>query len=932
MAKAFGIPIESAVHRQLEARKEVLKQDSRVLQRNMLLQNKGAWIRVVSGVDTKNPNEEEYTDTLASNFILQGGVLKSKQAADGKRNTQLREGIQLLGNFLDDEKIVHNGAYAYDQQLGYRPMPGIDSFTVQSQGSYGTLKKADIGFKVWSLEQLDAMEQLYFRPGFNILVEYGSSSYLDSSNDNLDVTTLDTSLAQDFLTRSKTLAELDRKIDELEEKTSYNYTGFIGRIINFSWAYNTDGGFDCSVQMQARGEIVESLKLLLKDDKESGLDEFVKSTTTKAPEFTILKGLKALKINGKNKEFAKKYLLDENGKFDDKEFIVTRSNRFNVEGLEQEASEDSKYEPGTSYENQFVFTTLGTIFTLCNNFVIPENEKKEKETKFRTKRYERKHSSPYITFPGHIALNPTISMLPKKDGAGAYLSDLDLYGNYTDSVKYPNEVIDSRLESDNIYHILVNIDQAISIVESFFKDSDNTDGINVFTFIKTLLGKLNSNQGGINQLDLDLDKKANEWRVVDRNYYDPEKSSGEKYSELDIVGLGSLVTNFSLETKISGELTNMLAISAAVSGNKEDLNSMSRYNKGVKDRYKDSVYIGVADKKVETESDEDSDTEKVFDDGGKISNAYVIYNKRKKLDEAAFNNTKLNHSSFTSKAYKQYQQSLRMSGKKAAYKGIIPMGLSLTIDGISGLKVGEAFRINNNVLPSRYTNRVGFIITGLTDNINSNNRWETQINTKMFNLPSNEQPSNADEWKKQQAKLQKVKAKRRKQAIKELSEYSAVNSAGQENVKAMYGKPGAGPFSTVVVPKGFNLTYDGKPVTKIRNVHSKVSGNLTSAFNEILSSYGEAKVKQLKINLYSGTYNKRTKRGGTTWSMHSWGIAIDLYYAKNKLRTKAPEAAFSKPEYKEMIDIFERNGFYSLGRAKNYDYMHFQAWDPNQKE
>ena len=928
--KAFGIPISPIVFRQLEARKEILKDPVKIAEKNMLLHNKGSWCRVVSGVDSQIDNENEFTPKLASNYILQGGTLKNSKDSQGKSTTKLREGLNFMGNFLDEG---NESSYVYDEISGFRPMIGIDSFQVQSQGSYGTLKKADIGFKVWTLEQLDAMEQLFFRPGFNILVEYGSAAYLDSESTNLDINTIETSIAQDFLDKTKTLSQLDKKITELEEETCHNYSAFLGRIINFSWSYNSDGGFDCSVQIQAKGEIVESLKLFLPDNKDSGLKDFVKTKVSKTPDFTITKALRALKISGKNEEFAKKFLLDLEGKHDEEEFIVTRSNRFNVEGLETEASADEKYEPGTSYENQFVFTTLGTLLSVCNNFLVPENEKGEKETFFRTKRYENKLSSSYITFPGHVAFNPSICMVPKKEGKGVYLSDLELYGGYTGTTKYPNELNDDRLENSNVYHILVNIDHAIETLTSMSKAKD-LDKQNVFTFLKSILGDINANLGGINQFDLDLDKTENEWRVVDRNYYDPEKSSKDNFNILDLVGLGSLVTNFSLSSKISGELTNMLAISAAVSGDDKNLDAMSSYNIGVKDRYKDKLDTGPAEKNTSsndsTTDDSSKEQEIALEYGAAVSNIYAVYSRSKKLDRESFINGKVNHQQFTSKAYKLNQRSVRQKGQKAPFKGIIPMDLKLSIEGISGLKVGEAFRVNNNVFPARYANKVGFIITGITDQINSNNQWVTDIDTKMFTLPATEVPDPA--FKISQDKLKKQKEDRRKLAKASLSAESAGGTRGQENVKAMYGQPGEGPFTTLVVPKGFNLTYDGKPVSKIRNVHSKVSSNLRQAFEQILSSYGAAQVQSLKINVYSGTYNKRVKRGGTTWSMHSWGIAIDLYYAKNKLRTKAPEAAFSKPEYKNMIDIFERNGFYSLGRAKNYDYMHFQAWDPNQKE
>jgi hypothetical protein len=63
-------------------------------------------------------------------------------------------------------------------------------------------------------------------------------------------------------------------------------------------------------------------------------------------------------------------------------------------------------------------------------------------------------------------------------------------------------------------------------------------------------------------------------------------------------------------------------------------------------------------------------------------------------------------------------------------------------------------------------------------------------------------------------------------------------------------------------------------------------------------------------------------------SMHAFGAAIDLYPAKNTLKMKADTALFAKPEYKDFIDIMESYGWYSLGKYKGYDYMHFQTEKP----
>lgn len=74
-------------------------------------------------------------------------------------------------------------------------------------------------------------------------------------------------------------------------------------------------------------------------------------------------------------------------------------------------------------------------------------------------------------------------------------------------------------------------------------------------------------------------------------------------------------------------------------------------------------------------------------------------------------------------------------------------------------------------------------------------------------------------------------------------------------------------------------------------------------------------VKELKT--WDGCFNIRKKRGLTSMSLHSWGIAIDVNAAWNGLgKTPTLSAGFVK--------CFTDAGFYWGGNFKRKDGMHFE--------
>jgi len=138
-----------------------------------------------------------------------------------------------------------------------------------------------------------------------------------------------------------------------------------------------------------------------------------------------------------------------------------------------------------------------------------------------------------------------------------------------------------------------------------------------------------------------------------------------------------------------------------------------------------------------------------------------------------------------------------------------------------------------------------------------------------------------------------------------------------------YGHPGRNQ-TRILLPYKVKIAWNtDKKINRI-TCHKLIAEDLQGVYEETLKEYGLDGIQQLGLDLWGGVLNVRRIRGGTRYSMHAYGIAEDIDPAHNQLRWHTPKARLSGLEYQRYWEICEYHGAYSLGRERNYDWMHKQ--------
>lgn len=162
-----------------------------------------------------------------------------------------------------------------------------------------------------------------------------------------------------------------------------------------------------------------------------------------------------------------------------------------------------------------------------------------------------------------------------------------------------------------------------------------------------------------------------------------------------------------------------------------------------------------------------------------------------------------------------------------------------------------------------------------------------------------------------------------KNIVEDGPKISSRNWPTQSQVPIFFGSVG-GNQVTLKMPFPLRLAWDTDEKVYRYSCHRKVHDSMLRVWNRTLDHYGHQRIQELGLDLFGGCLNVRKMRGGSKYSMHSWGIAVDIDPERNSLRTSWKNSQMSKPEYKPFVQFWYDEGAINLGVEANFDSQHFQ--------
>lgn len=386
-----------------------------------------------------------------------------------------------------------------------------------------------------------------------------------------------------------------------------------------------------------------------------------------------------------------------------------------------------------------------------------------------------------LTAPYQMSVDPTVCLLPWKGTQDDYkeIFKSNLATPPKDLFDFGSDILSGTIckNPDGCYrtnkayagktmNILVNTQHLLNILH----DTTNRDGhadVYFKPFIDRLLEDLNKAMGDINAFRLGYIDSSNTAAILDDQFVPPldseisimqaDKSlmSPSGYAIIPIFGKRSIARTLDFQTNISTKMSNLIAIGARSpkeSPNKgstqsTDGSSFHWLNVGLTDRIITQAediaktFIGpVAPTGATTTPPA---VIKVNNDElAKKFNEYIasIYGNGKDIDKAGI--------SPSTNYYIQATTHRKAVDPGTSGAPVIPLNLSFSTDGISGITMGNAFMIPEDKLPislRAFTDgmpRFAYMVMGLNHKVESN-QWITDVRGQIIRLRTDESYASA---------------------------------------------------------------------------------------------------------------------------------------------------------------------------------------------
>jgi putative chitinase len=734
----FGESFPKEIIDQIKLRQKHHGSQKRTPNELAYLNSKTGWCKLVSSIDIKLRTDEtgkvvdpddsdlERLKLIGVSKAYSGNELAKEFVLFNGTSTQVGNKITQRGGVSTNDSIVNDNAYGLGGlEFGLSPMPGITSAEIKTLNR-GSIKESTVQIKAFNRTQFQIIDALYLRLGYPILLEWGHSIYFDNNDQYHNGNDQDWSISDEFLSgKLDDYFKILNKIQKNRIASNGNYDALLGKVKNFNWTFNTDGSFNITLSIISVGDIIESLQM------NSLLPDIPLQSPTQNPDEEVPISAYNKHSIGKILNGAK-FLIDEGGIKDNSNMtsysFPSTSPKFHTGKKDIVKVEWIGHDPTYYYR-------FGSLLQVIENLLLIYTKKGTPIIKI-----DYDDANYVFHSPLQISTDPSVCIIRNRLGN----SNVELFPGCEKYELGINGTIVGVLM--NVY---INFDFILNTIDS---NIDSEGKVSLISLLDKICGGINDSLGSKNMISATIDEVTNRIVFIDETpipnvdkvvkylldfpeYKDKILGSTTEVAEFDVYGYryisgssAGFIKNLNLSTTISPDLATIITVGATANGKVvgEDATAFSKWNVALKNRITETLIDSSTQTSLSIDTSEQT-VEEVYKDAWKGYLGFV-----KELSEYRWDDTNFSTYSSALRTFLDAQTSIISSRKTdrngTLSTGFLPLNLSLTMEGLSGMKVYQQFKIDVSYLPSNYPPIFKFLIKTIVHKI-ENNIWTTQLET-----------------------------------------------------------------------------------------------------------------------------------------------------------------------------------------------------------